>query len=213
MIKTPDNPTLLYITNPMCGWCYGFTPVIRRMRALWQGRLTVKVLMGPLQAYATEPLTPDAKDKLAVSWHRVQDRTSVPFDYRFFTRRGFVYNTEPACRALLCVRLLRPKLTLEVLRAMHSAFFADLKDLRNPAVLAELVRPFGISENLFMTLFESEEIIQQMEEEFNYVESIGADNFPSVFLQTTHGMAYLTKGYTDLNELEQRMLRELEMKV
>ncbi|WP_242920214.1 DsbA family protein [Pontibacter liquoris] len=210
MMPQPDNPTLLYVTNPMCAWCYGFTPVVRRLRALWHGRLNVRVLPGNLQAHASEPLLPEQKQQLALSWHRVQERTQLPFDYRFFLQPNFVYNTEPACRALLCVRLLRPVLTLEVLRAMHSAFYADGLDLTDTAVLVRLVGLFGISENLFLTLFESEEIMGQLEEEFDYVAQIGGNRFPSVFLATAHGAELLTQGFCALDELEQRLLLRLE---
>ncbi|PRY07411.1 putative protein-disulfide isomerase [Pontibacter ummariensis] len=210
MVHVPVSPTLLYVTNPMCAWCYGFTPVIRRLRALWHGRLHVHVLLGDLHAHQTQPLLPKEKEQLAVSWHEVQERAYMPFDYRFFTQKGFVYNTEPACRALLCVRLLRPVLTLEVLRAMHSAFFADGLDLKDTGVLVRLVRLFGISENLFLALYESEEIMQQLENEFGYADSIGATIFPSVYLQTGEGLELLTNGYCPLDTLEQRMLRVLE---
>ncbi|MDX5419216.1 MAG: DsbA family protein [Hymenobacteraceae bacterium] len=210
MVNDSDSPRLIYVTNPMCAWCYGFTAVVRRLRALWQGRLKVQVLFGDLHAHTEVPLSQSEKEQLAVSWHQVQERTYLPFDYRFFRQHEFVYNTEPACRAMLCVRLLRPVLTLEVLRAMHSAFYADGLDLRNPMVLARLVGMFGISENLFLTLFESEEIMQQMEDEFGYVDDIGADSFPSVFLLTNHGIRPIAKGYTELDELEQRLLQVME---
>ncbi|MEJ8803320.1 DsbA family protein [Pontibacter sp. H249] len=210
MVRASDSPRLIYVTNPMCAWCYGFTAVVRRLRALWQGRIKVKVLFGDLNAHTTTPLTREEKDQLALSWHLVQERTYLPFDYRFFKEQEFVYNTEPACRAMLCVRLLRPVLTLEVLRAMHSAFYADGLDLRNPMVLARIVGMFGISENLFLTLFESEEIMQQMEDEFGYVDDIGADTFPSLFLLTNHGSEQISRGYLDINELEQRLLTVME---
>jgi len=201
---------LLYITNPMCAWCYGFTPVVRRLRALWYGRLNVQVLFGDLHAHMTEPIQQQDKVNLAGSWHRVQEEAFLPFDYRFFTQRSFIYNTEPACRALLCVRLLRPVLALEVLRAFHSAFYADGLDLKDTAVLVHLVGLFGIKENLFLTLFESEEIMRQMEEEFDYINSIGATTFPSIYVQTGQGLEKILHGYVPLDELEQRLLQALE---
>ncbi|MCC9166834.1 DsbA family protein [Pontibacter harenae] len=205
-----QNPTLLYITNPMCNWCYGFTPVVRRLNALWQGRLNIRVLLAPFQAHAKDPVSADEKERLAVAWHRVQERTNQPFDYRIFTKKNaFVYNTEPACRALLCVRLLRPVLTLEVLRAMHSAFYADGKDLTDVRELVKIAGLFGISENLFLTLYESDEVIAQLEDEFNYVHNLGVTSFPSIYIETTHGPEPLTKGYFELHELEERLLKRL----
>ncbi|GHA79252.1 putative protein-disulfide isomerase [Pontibacter akesuensis] len=209
MAQQPEKITLLYVTNPMCAWCYGTTPVIRRLRAIWQSRLQVQVLLGDLQAHASQPLLPRQKEQLAISWHRVQEQITLPFDFNFFTRRDFVFNTEPACRALLCVRLLRPVLTLEVLRAMHSAFFVDNLDLKNTAVLVQLVGMFGISENLFLTLFESEEIQSQLENEFAFVDSLGANTYPSLFLKTKEGPQQLTAGFVQLEELEHRLFQLL----
>lgn len=210
MVHAPHAPTLFYVTNPMCPWCYGFTPVVRRLRALWHGRLNVQVLLGDMHAHTTETLQQEEKNEFAVSWHQIQQYTFQPFDYRFFKQQNFVYNTEPACRALLCVRLLRPALLLEVLRAFHSAFFSDGLDLKDTAVLVRLVGLFGIRENLFLALFESEEIRRQMEEEFSYVDSIGATTFPSALVQTGQGVAKIAHGYVPLDQLEQRLLQVLE---
>ncbi|WP_245539621.1 DsbA family protein [Pontibacter roseus] len=195
----------------MCAWCYGFTHVIRRLRALWHGRLTVEVVAGGLSPYAETPITQEEKERLALSWHRVQERTSLPFNYGLFLNRNFVYDTEPACRALHVVRRLRPALTLEVLRAMHSAFYADGLNLADPQVLAAVVRPFGIHENLFYTLFEAEEVIDATEKEFEFAQMIGVTDLPSVYVEGGMGPELLVKGFCQLDELEERLLRHLEM--
>lgn len=211
MVNSPYNPVLLYVTDPMCSWCYGFTHVIRRLRALWYGRLTVEVVAAGLQPYSQEPLSRGQKERLAVSWHRVQERTSLPFNYKLFLEEDFVYDTEPACRALHVVRRLRPALTLEVLRAMHSAFYADGLNLAEPLVLAHVVRPFGINENLFFALFEADEIIEATEKEFEFVDMLGATNLPSVYLEGGMGPELLSSGFCQLDDLEERLLKQLEM--
>lgn len=209
MVQNPHTPTIVYVTNPMCAWCYGFTGVVRRLAALWRDRLQVQVLVGDLQAFAAEPLKPEEKQRLAVNWHRVQERTQLPFNYKVFTQDNFVYRTEPVCRALLCIRLLRPMLTLEVLRALHSAFFADGVDITKQSELIRIVRLFGISENLFLTLYESEEVTEQLENEFDLVTEMGATSFPSLFLQTRHGSEIITKGFCEIGGLENRLFQQL----
>lgn len=211
MMNSPYNPVLLYVTDPMCAWCYGFTQVIRRLRALWHGRLSVEVIAGGLHPYATEPIAREHKERLAVSWHRVQERTSLPFNYSLFLHEDFVYDTEPACRALHVVRRLRPALTLEVLRALHSAFYADALNLADPKVLAGVVRPFGINENLFYTLFEAEDVIDETQKEFEFAEMLGVSDLPSVYIEGGMGPELLVKGFCQLDELEERLLQHLEM--
>ncbi|WP_242693092.1 DsbA family protein [Sabulibacter ruber] len=207
----PDNPVLLYVTDPMCAWCYGFTPVIRRLKALWSGRLSVQVMVGGLRPYAQEPLASTDKDKLAVSWHRAQRKSMLPFDYSFFLQKETVYDTEPACRALLTVRHLRPGLVLEVLRALHSAFYADGLDISDPQVLVDVVRPFGIDENLFLAVFETEEIYRQTQEEFSRVEQMGVTTLPSVYLDHPNGPRLISRGFCELDDLEDRLLQALQI--
>nr|WP_255478540.1 DsbA family protein [Rufibacter sp. XAAS-G3-1] len=179
----------------MCAWCYGFTPVIRRLKALWVGRLSVQVLVGSLNPYAQSPLASAEKDKIAVSWHRAQGKSHLPFDYSFFLRQDAIYDTEPACRALLTVRHLRPGLSLEDLRALHSAFYAGGRDITNTHVLVEVVRPFGIPENLFLAVFETNEIYRQTQEEFQLVERMGVSTLPSVYLDHPQGPRLISRGF------------------
>ena len=211
MPMPPENPLLLYVTDPMCAWCYGFTPVIRRLKALWFGRLSVQVLVGGLNPYAQEPLASGEKDNLAVNWHRAQERAHLPFNYSFFLQKAAVYDTEPACRALLTVRHLRPGLSLEVLRALHSAFFADGLDISNTHVLVEVLRPFGIPENLFLAVFETEEIYRQTQEEFQRVEQMGARTLPTIYLDHPQGPRLISRGFCELPELEERLLQALQI--
>ncbi|GGK56252.1 DsbA family protein [Rufibacter glacialis] len=211
MSLLPGNPLLLYVTDPMCAWCYGFTPVIRRLNALWFGRLTVQVLVGGLNPYAHDPLSAPERDKLAVNWHRSQRKSLLPFDYSFFLQKDAQYDTEPACRALLTVRHLRPGLSLEVLRALHSAFFADGLDLSNTRVLVEVLRPFGIPENLFLAVFETDEIYRQTQEEFQLVEQMGVSTLPSVYLDHAQGPRLISRGFCELPELEERLLQALQI--
>ncbi|MFB9864640.1 DsbA family protein [Rufibacter immobilis] len=211
MQKLPENPVLMYVTDPMCAWCYGFTPIVRRLKALWFGRISVQVLVGGLRPYAQEPLTSSDKDKLAVSWHRAQEKSQLPFDYGFFLQPQAVYNTEPACRALLTVRHLRPGLILEVLRALHSAFYADGLDISQTEVLVKVVQPFGITENLFQAVFETEEIYQQTQQEFELVERLGVSTLPSVYLDHASSPRLISRGFCQLPELEDRLLQALQI--
>ncbi len=41
-----DRPELLYLFDPLCGWCYGMSPVIRRVQEEFAGQLDVSVLCG-----------------------------------------------------------------------------------------------------------------------------------------------------------------------
>lgn len=171
----------------------------------------MQVLVGGLRPYVQEALTELEKDQLAITWHRAQQKCQLPFNYKFFLQQELVYDTEPACRALLTVRHLRPGLSLEVLRALHSAFYADGRDISQPEVLVEVVRPFGISENLFLAVFETEEIFRQTQQEFQAVQRFGVSTLPSIYLAHAKGPRLISRGFCTLPELEDRLLQAFEI--
>ena len=50
LLMTPDSPAalpeLLYLHDPLCGWCYGTSAAINELQAEFAGRLDVSVLCG-----------------------------------------------------------------------------------------------------------------------------------------------------------------------
>ena len=57
-------------------------------------------------------MRPQDKDYIRNAWTQVNGATGQPFDFAFLERDGFVYDTEPACRAVVTVRRMMPKLAL-----------------------------------------------------------------------------------------------------
>ncbi len=70
------------------------------------------MIMGGLRAGNTQAMRQEDKDYIRNAWTRVNAATGQPFDHAFFDREGFVYDTEPACRAVVTVRKLKPQLAL-----------------------------------------------------------------------------------------------------
>ena len=48
---------LIYVMDPMCSWCYGFAPVIKRLVAEQEGTLQFKLVMGGLRPGTEKPRT------------------------------------------------------------------------------------------------------------------------------------------------------------
>ena len=85
----------------MCSWCYGFAPVIAALAERFEDRLPLQIVMGGLRAGNAEPMRAEDKDYIRGAWTQVDAATGQPFDMSFFDRESFVYDTEPACRAVV----------------------------------------------------------------------------------------------------------------
>ena len=108
----PSYPHLLYIADPMCSWCWGFAPVIAEIRERFMARLPVHLVMGGLRPGTSRQMDETSKVETRHHWEHVQEASGQPFDFGFFDREGFVYDTEPAARAVVVLRRAGPELAL-----------------------------------------------------------------------------------------------------
>ena len=44
-----DGLQLIYFADPMCSWCYGFSPVVRALRPRYAEVLPIRLIMGGLR--------------------------------------------------------------------------------------------------------------------------------------------------------------------
>lgn len=186
----------------MCSWCWGFSPVIAALHAHVGGRVPVHVIVGGLYLGVTTPMTEEAKARVRGHWERVHELSGQPFDFTFFQREDFVYDTERACRAVVAARRLDPARTLPFLAHLHRAFYAGNRDLTDPAVLAAEAAAFGLDRVDFETMFEDEETLQVTLWDFNTARRLGATAYPTLLAQDGTRAAAITIGYQPWADLQ-----------
>ena len=120
---------LVYVGDPMCSWCYGFGKELAQLRAALPA-LELEIVVGGLRAGGTEILDDAAKQFRLQHWARVEAASGLPFNREaLLARQGFVYDTEPVCRAVVAARRLAPQSDLlAVFRALQHAFYAEGRD-------------------------------------------------------------------------------------
>ncbi|MDX5419403.1 MAG: DsbA family protein, partial [Hymenobacteraceae bacterium] len=196
-----DIPHLIYVMDPMCSWCYGFSPVIRQIFEEQQGKLQYKLVLGGLRPGTEKPLEPQMKDAIKHHWEDVEKITSLPFDYGFFNRDGFVYDTEPACRAVVTMRYLKEEAEVQMAGAVQHAFYAKNNDVTNVKVLAAIATEFGIEEQVFEEKFGTEEMKEKTQQDFTIARHIQATAFPSLYLLNGTNIHLLSRGYRPYDSL------------
>jgi putative protein-disulfide isomerase len=195
---------IFFIGDPMCSWCWGFAPAIRAIAERYGDRAPVRVLVGGLRAGNTKPLDQRAADYIGHHWHEVEKATGQPFDHEALDRRrreGFVYDTEPPCRAVVTVRGLADGTALPYFEALQKAFYADGEDITAADVLARHAEPLGIDADAFATAFDSDAMRKETRDDFETVRRLGVSGFPTVVLREGETLAALTVGYRPLEAL------------
>lgn len=193
--------TLWYFADPMCSWCWGFAPVIESIKDTYRGQLKVALILGGLRAGNTEPVTPAFREETLEHWRNVQEMTGQGVTFEGALPEGFVYDTEPACRAVITVADLKPDLTFSYFKSVQAAFYTEHQDVTQPMTLAALADPY-IQTPRFLRQFDSPEIKQRTAQHFAQARRVGVRSFPTAVLQQSDDYALLTQGYRPFLELQ-----------
>lgn len=197
---------LLYIADPMCSWCYGFSPELTALLAKYP-ETNVDLLMGGLRAYNTTVMDAALKDTLRGHWEHVRGASGQAFSPALFDRDDFVYNTEPACRAVIVARGHSAALALEMMHAIQNAFYRDGRDVTQLVVLKEIAKEIGMREDEFTTAFTSQEAQDAAREDFIKASQIGVEGFPTLALIENNRLYLVANGYIKADVLEERIGR------
>lgn len=202
---------LVYFADPMCSWCYGFSPVIAALAERFEGRLALDLIMGGLRAGNTEPMRAEDKDYIRSAWTRVGAASGQPFDFSFFDREGFVYDTEPACRAVVTARRLLPRMALPFMARIQQAFYAENRDITAADEIAGVAEDAGFDRTGFSETFAAAETCNETFRDFLTAQSLGIHGFPTLIAGSEEkGYALLTNGYRALDDLAEPLERWLD---
>ena len=86
---------LWYIADPMCSWCWGFTPVMDEVRKTYGDRVELVIVPGGLRPGTKDPLPAGQREEILHHWHTVHRTTGQPFRFEGAMPEGFIYDTEP----------------------------------------------------------------------------------------------------------------------
>ena len=194
---------LIYFADPMCSWCWGFAPVMTAIESQFGEELPIRVIMGGLRPGTEHVMTDKDKSYVREHWEHVQEASGQPFDFTFFDRDDFVYDTEPAARAVVAVRGLAPLSALPYLKFVQQAFYAEGRDVTDPDVLADLAGDLGLDMDAVKARWETKQAQEATKADFAITRKTGIRGFPAV-LAGVEGESFklVTTGYQSWEALE-----------
>ncbi len=201
MSSTSDSE-LIYVGDPMCSWCWGFAPVLDSLRDQFATRAAFRVVLGGLRPGSmAETMTASVKAMIRSHWESVKETTGQPFDFSFFARDNFRYDTEPAARAVVAVRTIAPELEFDFFKALQEAFYAKNIDITLQENYNPLLSALGIDRPTFHSQFQAAEMRRMTYRDFARGHQMGIRGFPSLLLRKGQQLALLTSGYQPLDSL------------
>ncbi|MBF8723010.1 DsbA family protein [Pseudomonas guariconensis] len=201
---------LLYVMDPMCSWCWGFAPVAEALIAqAREAGVPTRLVPGGLRS-GSSALDASTRRYILEHWQAVAEATGQSFRFEGAMPDGFVYDTEPACRALVAARELDAERALPLLGAIQRAFYEQGVDVTRAPQLVELAEQAGFDRARFAEAFSSADIRAATAADFSWVQDLGIAGFPTLLAERNGQLALLTNGYQPLERLQPLLGRWLQ---
>lgn len=208
--EVTGRPHLIYFADPMCSWCWGFAPVIQALTQTFGDALPIRVIMGGLRPGTTDPMPERVRAEIRAHWEHVAEASGQPFDWGFFDREQFVYDTEPASRAVVVLR--RHGLGLSALHRLQQAFYAQNRDVTRTYVLADTAEELGLDAKIFRAEFEDEAARTETLRDYAISQRTGVTGFPTLIAGAGWDNQYVmvTQGFQPVGRILPALGRWLE---
>jgi putative protein-disulfide isomerase len=195
---------LVYIADPMCSWCYGFGPELEKLLAR-HPETQADIVMGGLRPFNTQPMTPEFRSMLREHWVHVATASGLPFSESALDKPGFVYDTEPACRAVVTARSIDGSKALAYLKAVQRGFYRDGRDVTSGDELASVAQECGYERDTFRMQLDSEGMRAATRADFARTQRLGVSGFPTLGVAHDGQLYLVTSGYVTEDVLEYRL--------
>jgi putative protein-disulfide isomerase len=214
---TGGQGAVYYCYDALCGWCYGFSPVIKKLAEEYKHKLNFEVLSGGMiMPDNAQPIGEMAK-YISEAYKNVEQLTGIKFgeDYLWHMfnpeKSDWVLNSEKPAIALSILRELHPDKAVQIAADLQYAHMYEGRDLTDDEAYRHLLPNYGIEADEFYSKLKSEEYLDKAYYDFALVKQLQVNGYPTVLLQVTDSKFYLlSRGYTDYETMKERVDRVLE---
>ncbi|WP_422359507.1 DsbA family protein [Reichenbachiella sp.] len=197
-----NGDRLIYVGDPMCSWCWGITNHLERLKEEYKEQFGFELILGGLRPGGGEEWAEDFRAMIRQHWEHVEEASGQPFDYSFFEREQFNYDTEPSARAVRVVRDMDASKEWSFYKRLQQAFYAENQDVHDLATYKLLCEELDLDYNTFESLFLSQGYKQLVYQDFARAQQMGVRGFPAVVLKKGEEYFAVSMGYSDYDKMK-----------
>ena len=206
---------LYYCYDALCGWCYGFSPVMTQFYAKYRAEVDLEVISGGMITGPRIGPIGEVAPYIKSAHKVVEERCGVKFGSAFLDgvleEGSTIFTSIPPAIALSVVKDQSPTNALDYAAQLQTAIYydgIDPSDLNAYAVRAE---KYGLDRDKFVAAMQEERYTAAAEADFATSARFGVTGFPTLVAGVGERYVALTRGYTDLAALEQNFTQAKRM--
>jgi putative protein-disulfide isomerase len=209
-IDTMEKPKIIYVYDPMCGWCYGFSPVIKDVENEYKHKFNFEIISGGMIVGEREGPIGDFADYILSAYKRVESITGIKFGEPYLEllkkKEYFTSSVKPSI-ALLYIKTIIPEIAISFAHDMQRLFYFDGKLLHIKESYLPLIEKYQLDKESFYNALDSEEFKLKAFTDFNTSKQLGVTGFPTVLILKDGKYQVICSGYTSKKDLVKALER------
>jgi len=206
------KPKIIYCYDAYCGWCYGFSPVIRELWVKYREQFDFETISGGMIPVEATKHIGAIAEYIQGAYQTVEQMTGVTFgkDYLWHIfnpdESDWYPNSEMAAIAMAIFRELYPDQTIGFASDLQYSLYEEGRDLTDKEAYRHLLEKYSIDAEVFYQKLGSDAYKEKAYYDFSLIKQLRVNGFPTVFLQLDESKLYMiSRGFSTLDDVEQRM--------
>lgn len=204
--------TLIYCYDAWCGWCYGFSSVIKRIAEEYADALSFEVLSGGMILPEEPRHISVMADYIQKAYKTVEEYSGIEFgqDYLWHVFNPdksdwFPHSEKPAI-ALCIFKEYYPDKQVQFAADLQYALHYEGRDLTDDEAYRHLLEKYSIPADEFYQRLRSDVYKEKAYYEFALVKQLQVSGFPTVLLQVSESKFFLlARGFTPYDAMKERI--------
>jgi putative protein-disulfide isomerase len=204
-----EKPELYYVYDPLCGWCYGFSPVMHQVKDHYKDRVDIEVISGGMvlgdRVGPLSQIAPYIRDGVK----RVEDMTGVKFGQSYlddlFGEGKRIMDSWPPCLALTVFKSFAPSQALNFASDIQRAIYFDGLPCGDMENYARLAARYGVNEEEYLSRCQDDAYGLMTRQEFQFAQDLKAQGYPYVVFKNKGKYFLVAHGYTDFETVKSRL--------
>ena len=206
---------IIEFTDPVCTWCWGSEPILRKVETRYPNDVKVSFIMGGLvkdmndfqdefNDIGGESDLSKVNEQIASHWIKASERHKMPVEtkgFSLFTKEHT--STYPANIAYKAGQFQGEEIANRFLRRIREAAATEAKQVNRLDVLKELASSVGLDEQQWLMDMESGRAEKEFEKDLARCQQFQIYAFPSYLVKDDTGKGILLRGFQSYEAFQQ----------
>jgi len=201
---------IVYVYDALCGWCYGFSPVMIQFQEKYKNSLSFEVISGGMITGGRIGPIGEVASYISWAYKDVEKATGVKFGSEFLNKTlkngDAIFTSVPPAIALSVFKNLDPNNNIQFASELQRAIYYDGIEPENLDAYGQIALKFGLDAKSFVLKMKDPLYKKLAEDDFKKSAELNVSGFPTIFIKINGTSQKIGSGYMLFSELESNYL-------